>query len=75
MVLEFLMPDEPTGLAAEGGCAGLLVHDCSFARVSWQGVVPAAVSLVKAEVFAGVEEELPFSSFDDSVWPALFACL
>ncbi len=69
------MRDGPTGLAEEAARAGLLVHDCSFATVSWQGVDPAAVSLVKAEVFGGVEEELPFSSSDDSLWPAPFACL
>lgn len=69
------MPDERPGLAEEAMRAGLLVQDCSFARVSWQGVVPAAVSLVKAEVFAGVEEERPFSSSDDSLWPAPFVCL
>ncbi len=61
------MPDGPTGLAGEAACAGFLVHDYSFARVSWQGGVPAAVLLVKAEVFAGVEEEQPFSSSDDSL--------
>ena len=69
------MRDEPPGLAEAAVCAGLLVRDCSLVREFWQWVGPAAAALLKAEVFAGVEKALPFSSFDDSSWPVPFACL
>ena len=75
MVAEFSRRDEPPGLAEAAVRAELLVRDCSFARGSWQKVVPAGLLLVPVEVFAGVEEEQPFSSSDDSLWPVPFACL
>lgn len=69
------MRDELWGMVEAAVCVGLLVRDCSLLREFWQWVVPAVAALLKAEVFVGVEEALPFSSFDDSSWPAPFACL